>query len=264
MTDDYLNVSAPVYLFSDMEAPAMVKRNGYYFMFASHLTSWAANDNGYSYATNLSGPWSSWQTFATVGSNTYTSQTNYILPFHGGKTVMYMGDRWVSSDLLASTYVWFPLTFNGTNVTMANYTSWVPKPHADKWSIAPPINSYYGVNATLTNGAAIVSGSSCYGNKAAGYIGGSSQGTANFTHITTNSSGLSTVQIVYQNKDSTARYANVTVNGVRQLIEFLPASSPKTSVINCNLKAGVSNTIVIKTTDGTYGPDICTLVVPQK
>uniref|UniRef100_A0A093UKK8 Uncharacterized protein n=1 Tax=Talaromyces marneffei PM1 TaxID=1077442 RepID=A0A093UKK8_TALMA len=213
-----------------MEAPAMVKLNGYYFMFASHLTGWSTNDNAYSYATNLAGPWSSWKTFATVGSDTYQSQTNYILPFPGNRTVMYMGDRWISTDLVASTYVWLPLTFSGTTVTMADYTSWVPNVQADSWSTAPSENRYYGVNATLTKGAVIVSCSGCYDNEAAG----------------------------------TARYADVTVNGVTQLIEFLPSLSPGTSVINCHLNAGSSNEIVITTTDGTYGPDIGTLVVPQQ
>ncbi|EED17057.1 glycosyl hydrolase family 43 protein [Talaromyces stipitatus ATCC 10500] len=264
LTDDYLNVSASVYLFSDMEAPAMLKLNGYYFMFASHLTGWSANDNQYSYATSLSGPWSSWRTFATSGSNTYQSQTNYILPFPGNRTVMYMGDRWIASDLVASTYVWLPLTISGTTVSMQDYTSWAPNVRADSWSTAPSANNYYGVNAALSNGAVVVSCSGCYNNKAAGYIGGPSQGTATFSGITSSLSTLSTVQIVYRNGDSTARYANVTVNGVTQLIEFLPASSPGRSVINANLKAGSNNEIVIKTSDGTYGPDIGTLIVPQQ
>lgn len=263
LTYDYLNVSAPVYLFSDMEAPAMLKLNGYYFMFASHLTGWATNDNQYSYATSLSGPWSNWQTFAAVGSDTYQSQTNYILPFPGNRTVMYMGDRWVSSDLVASTYVWLPLSISGTSVSMQDYTSWVPDVQADSWSTAPPANNYYGVNAALSNGAVIVSCSACYEQKAAGYIGGPSQGSATFSGISTSSSGLTTLQIIYRNGDSTARYADVIVNGVTQRIEFLPASSVGTSVVNANLNAGSNNQIVIKTSDGTYGPDIGTIVMPQ-
>jgi hypothetical protein len=39
LTDDYLNVTEETHLFTqDMEAPAMVKIDGRYFMFASHLT----------------------------------------------------------------------------------------------------------------------------------------------------------------------------------------------------------------------------------
>lgn len=264
LTDDYLNVSAPVYLFSDMEAPAMLKLNGYYFMFASHLSGWDPNDNEYSYATSLSGPWSSWQTFATVGSDTYDSQTNYILPFPGNKTVMYMGDRWVSSNLFTSTYVWLPLTIDGTNITMQDYVSWVPDVETDSWSTAPAEMNYYGVNATLTDGAVIVACTGCYDSKAAGYIGGSSGGTATFSDVAAEASALTTIQITYRNGDSTSRYANVTVNGVTQKIDFLPASSPGTSVIFCNLQAKSSNEVIITTNDGTYGPDIDMLVVPEK
>ena len=44
------------------------------------------NDNMYSTATNLSGPWSEWATFADEGSNTYNSQTTFV--FGVGDTVM--------------------------------------------------------------------------------------------------------------------------------------------------------------------------------
>lgn len=30
----------------------------------------------------------------------------------------YMGDRWVSTDLAASTYIWLPLTISGTTATL--------------------------------------------------------------------------------------------------------------------------------------------------
>jgi beta-xylosidase len=39
LSSDYLNVTAPTYLWKDsIEAPAMIKKNGVYFMFGSHLT----------------------------------------------------------------------------------------------------------------------------------------------------------------------------------------------------------------------------------
>lgn len=30
----------------------------------------------------------------------------------------YMGDRWISTNLMASTYIWLPLTLEGTNATL--------------------------------------------------------------------------------------------------------------------------------------------------
>lgn len=69
LTDDYLNVSSAVYVFDDYEAPAMVKKDGYYFLFASHLSGWDPNDNVYTYSTSLSSGWADWATFATTVSD---------------------------------------------------------------------------------------------------------------------------------------------------------------------------------------------------
>lgn len=44
------------------------------------------NDNKYSTATDLSGPWSEWASFADEGSNTYNSQTTFV--FAVGDTAM--------------------------------------------------------------------------------------------------------------------------------------------------------------------------------
>ncbi len=110
LSDDLLSVTGEVYLWSEsIESPALVKRAGRYYMFGSRLTGWAANDNVYSTATSLAGPWSAWRTFAAAGSNTYSSQTAFVLPVgadaDGATGAFYLGDRWVSSNLGASTYV---------------------------------------------------------------------------------------------------------------------------------------------------------------
>lgn len=102
----------------------MIKKNGVYFMFGSKLTGWDPNDNVYSTATKISGPWSSWKTFADSGSKTYTSQTNFILPLGDG--AVYMGDRWIKDNLMRSTYIWLPLQISGTTATMKNAVNWVP------------------------------------------------------------------------------------------------------------------------------------------
>lgn len=47
----------------------------------------ATNDNKYTTSTSISGPWSSWANFAPSGSNTFNSQTTFILGV--GDTVMY-------------------------------------------------------------------------------------------------------------------------------------------------------------------------------
>jgi hypothetical protein len=127
LSADYLSVaSAVTVLTPNHEAPAMSKANGRYYLFGSFLTGWNTNDNQYITATSLSGPWSAWSDFAVPGSNTFNSQTTFILPIAGssGTAFMYMGDRWTTSSLGTSPYIWLPLQVNGANVTMSWHTTW--------------------------------------------------------------------------------------------------------------------------------------------
>jgi hypothetical protein len=214
----------------------------------------------------LSSGWAAWATFAAAGSNTYTSQTNYILPVSDSLT-MYMGDRWVPGNLMASTYVWLPLTFSGTKVTMANQVNWVPNVvSGGAWTVGPSESQAEGESAVLTNGAKTVACSGCSGGSAAGYIGGSTGGTVTFNGVVSSVATTSTIRIKYENGDSSQRYADVTCNGVRQKVAFLPTASgngtPGSSVVNCGLKSGSDNVVVVSQTDGTYGPDVDRIMVP--
>ena len=72
-----------------------------YFLICSHETGWNSNDDQYSYATSISGPWSALADIATAGTNTWNSQSTYVVPVTGssGTTYIYMGDRWISGDI---------------------------------------------------------------------------------------------------------------------------------------------------------------------
>ena len=121
LSSDYLSVQSNVYTWKEkFEAPAMLKRNGAYFMFGSHLSGWSPNDNIYSTASSISGPWSPWTEFAPKNTKTYNSQTTYILPL-SKDLVIYMGDRWTEKMLMRSTYVWLPLRIEGRKATLSNY-----------------------------------------------------------------------------------------------------------------------------------------------
>lgn len=169
-------------------------------------------DNKYSTATSITGPWSAWQDFAPAGTNTFSSQTNFILPTGNGNYI-YMGDRWVSTNLMSSTYVWLPLTISGNlsthtfhgnpdsfprlNLTInhiiiligttasmpTNYLNWIVNPSTGAWSAGPSENWYEGEAATFANGAKIVACTGCSGAEAAGYIGGSAGGTVTFSGV---------------------------------------------------------------------------------
>ncbi|KAI2624053.1 carbohydrate-binding module family 35 protein [Xylaria nigripes] len=263
LSSDYLSVTESTYLWSDsIEAPAMLELQGTYYMFGSRLTGWDPNDNVYSTATSPSGPWSEWKTFADVGSNTYSSQTNYILPF--GHGAIYMGDRWVSSNLMRSTYVWLPLTFSDNTVTMKNYVNWTPDVGAGTWAVGPSENWPEAEAATIANGATVMDCSGCSDGEGVGYIGGSSGGSVTFSGVSSDVTAQSSIRIKYLNGDSSQRFATVSVNGAEQKIAFLPTTggTPGSSILNANLSEGAGNEIVITTTDGTYGPDIDRLMVP--
>lgn len=232
----------------------------------SHLSGWSPNDNVYTTTTNLSTGWSSWATFATVGSNTYTSQTNYILPITSS-SAMYMGDRWVSTNLMRSTYVWLPLVISGTSVTMSNYVNWIVNVATGAMTAGPSETWYEGEAATLANGAVAVSCTGCSGTSAAGYIGGSSGGTAYFPAVSSTATTRTTLRFKYENGNTAQRFAKVTCNGgTAQQIAFLPSddgNTPASSSVNCNLTAGSTNTVLVAGLgDGTYGPDIDRIAVP--
>lgn len=121
LTSDYMDVAEEVISMdgswiNNRESPAIFKRNGKYYLMTSQTTGWGTNNNHYEYATSLAGPWTSPEYLAPTSTNTWDSQTTYVLTVQGtsGTTYLYMGDRWKGpNDLVRSTYVWQPLTFNG-------------------------------------------------------------------------------------------------------------------------------------------------------
>lgn len=94
------------------ESPAMLRHNDKYYWFSSQTTSWERNDNMYVSSKSLSGPWETHNLFAPKGTNTWNSQTSFILPIVNGNdtTFIYMGDRWsFPKQRSAATYVWQPI-----------------------------------------------------------------------------------------------------------------------------------------------------------
>ncbi|PSN65528.1 galactan 1,3-beta-galactosidase [Corynespora cassiicola Philippines] len=264
LSDDYLTVQSATYLWSEsIESPAMIKKNGVYFMFGSKLTGWDPNDNVYSTATNIAGPWSAWKTFADSGSKTYTSQTTFVLQV--GNNFMYMGDRWIKDNLMRSTYIWLPLQISGTTATMKNAVNWIPNVQTGSMNAGPSETTYEGETAQLAGGAKTVSCSGCSNKSSAGYIGGpDNPGTVSFADVKSDATTRTTIRIKYLNGDSSQRYADVSVNGgASQRVAFLPSggSEPASGVLHADMKSG-SNTIRIQGVDGGWGPDVDRLMVP--
>ncbi|QRV98871.1 glycoside hydrolase family 43 protein [Ceratobasidium sp. AG-Ba] len=264
LSSDYLSVVSNVYTWSQKyEAPAVFKSNGVYFMLASQLTGWDTNDNMYSTSTSLSGPWSSWKTFAPAGTRTYDSQTTFVLQV--GNNFMYMGDRWFSNNLMRSSYIWLPLSVSGTTLSLPNnYVNWVMDANSGSMTAGPSENWYEAENASRSGAAVVASCSGCSGGSAVGYLGGSGNGVLTFNNVGSNASTRTTLRIKHENGDTAQRYGTITVNGVSQTVAFLPTAdgqTPGSSVVHVSLNSGTSNTVIIAKSGDGYVADIDRLMV---
>lgn len=104
------------------ESPILVRRGDIYYWFGSKLTGWDCNDNMYSTAKDLHGPWTPWRPFAPEGSATFQSQCDAIIPLGGGwddaPLYLYVGDRWRPDALGDSPLVTLPLLMSEGRVRL--------------------------------------------------------------------------------------------------------------------------------------------------
>jgi hypothetical protein len=176
-----------------------------------------------------------------------------------------MGARWFSTNLMRSTYIWLPLSISNTTITLQDRVNWTPNAAAGTWSPGPTETSYEGEAAQLSSGAITLTCSGCSGGQSAGYVGGPSGGSLQFSGISSQATTRTTIRLKHVNGDTSQRYAKVTCNGVAQELAFLPTgdgNTPGSSSLNCDLVAGTGNTISISTEDGSWGPDIDKMFVP--
>ncbi|XP_002988515.2 uncharacterized protein LOC9638612 [Selaginella moellendorffii] len=122
LQDDYLefrNVMSRVFVDQHREAPAVFKHRGIYYMVTSDCTGWAPNTALVHVAENMLGPWETAGNPCVGGtswfrSTTFFSQGSFVLPLPGlPNTFLFMADRWNSTELRHSRYVWLPLTVDG-------------------------------------------------------------------------------------------------------------------------------------------------------
>jgi len=149
LSSDYLSVAQRVVHIPSTgmgnceEGPSMVKVNGRYFLTNSWCSYWNPNQNHYRSAPGISGPWSDNQDGTLGNTDTYKSQGGYILTITGssGSTRIYMGDRWDcpqnACDLSMSKYVWLPLSFSGSTMSMSWYDTWYLDVQKGTWSAQP-------------------------------------------------------------------------------------------------------------------------------
>ncbi len=130
LTDDYLDVTGSyerVFVGRSMEAPAVYKYQGRYYLIASGCTGWAPNAARQAVADHVLGPWTELGNPAQGkdADVTFHSQSTYVLPIAPERGFfMYLGDRWNPNNLADSRYIWLPLTFTGERFEMHWHDQW--------------------------------------------------------------------------------------------------------------------------------------------
>jgi hypothetical protein len=111
------------------EAPAIFFAKGKYFMFTSGTTGWKPNAARLSSAKKLSGEWkyigNPCRGSEDENKITFGSQSTQILQVHGKKNAfIYMGDRWISDNLVDSRHIWLPVEWENGNPIIKWYPNW--------------------------------------------------------------------------------------------------------------------------------------------
>jgi beta-xylosidase len=130
LSDDYLSCSGKyIRLFSDryMEAPALFKRNGKYYLIASDCTGWAPNAARSATADSIFGEWKELGN-PCIGKDsalTFHSQSTYVFPVDGKKDAyIFMADRWNPNNAIDGRYVWLPITFENDKPILKWMDNW--------------------------------------------------------------------------------------------------------------------------------------------
>ncbi|MBT3379290.1 MAG: family 43 glycosylhydrolase [Lentisphaerae bacterium] len=119
-----------------MEAAAICKRQGRYYLLASGCTGWAPNEARSAVADSIWGPWEELGN-PCVGINpmnglgqekTFGGQSTSILPVEGLRDAyIAMFDIWCPEDAIDGRYVWLPIVFSEEGMKI----SW-----RDRWDLA--------------------------------------------------------------------------------------------------------------------------------
>ncbi|MDR3262225.1 MAG: glycoside hydrolase family 43 protein [Tannerella sp.] len=130
LTSDYLSHSgiyARFFTARFMEAPALFKKDGKYYLIMSGCTGWAPNAGRSAVASSLWGPWEELGN-PFVGEDadvSFHSQSTYVLPVHGQENrFIYMGDRWTPRNAVDGRYIWLPIRFENERFVIEWKDKW--------------------------------------------------------------------------------------------------------------------------------------------
>ncbi len=130
LSPDYLSHSgkyARFFVGRFMEAPALFKRNGKYYLIASGCTGWAPNAARSAVASSIWGPWEELGS-PCRGENaelTFKGQSTYVLKVQGKKDAyIFMADRWTPKNAIDGRYLWLPIRFENEKPVIGWQAEW--------------------------------------------------------------------------------------------------------------------------------------------
>ncbi|MEH7482647.1 family 43 glycosylhydrolase, partial [Neobacillus drentensis] len=110
------------------EAPAMFKYQGKYYLITSGATGWDPNPARYTVADSIFGEWKPMRdpSLGDKASTTFDSQSTNVISIDPQKgKFIFMADRWKSSDLKDSRYIWLPIEFGQSDeISLQWYNEW--------------------------------------------------------------------------------------------------------------------------------------------
>lgn len=132
LSDDYTKTAgSDVRVFEGrfMEAPAVFKYKGKYYLIASGCTGWAPNAARSAVADKITGPWKELGN-PFIGpkdqcDTSFDSQSTYVLPVPGKRDAfIFMADRWRPDNAIDGRYIWLPIQFEGDKPVLKWMDQW--------------------------------------------------------------------------------------------------------------------------------------------
>ncbi|MEG1257742.1 MAG: glycoside hydrolase family 43 protein [Akkermansia sp.] len=132
LSDDYLDHTGKfvrVFKGRFMEAPAICKKDGTYYLIASGCTGWSPNAARMAVAKSIWGPWKELKN-PCVGKDaekTFDGQSTFILPVakkDGETTYLFLADIWRPQNAIDGRYMWLPISFDGDQMIIEWKDEW--------------------------------------------------------------------------------------------------------------------------------------------
>lgn len=213
LDDDYYNVVEAIYTFDQVfqEAPGVFKIDGKYYLLFSPQDGWTPTDNGYHVADSMAGPWTDATLLHPEGAYAYLTQNAYDITIKGSEQTfyLYLGDHWNAENLGASTYAFYPVSYDGSGLSLHYTGGWSLDLEKGTWSDLP-FTSITADNSTTPDASLVDCETGCAGGKAVNMTS-----EQNFTFIWDGSEGDKLVQIeyTYPGSKNAFRHIEATVDG---------------------------------------------------